>query len=219
MFVPQLYQADGEHWLRHTLREHALATLTSNGERVPYVTQLPSLLAPGTPDEAALVGSELIGHMNRANPHYRSLDEGSPALMIFQGPSGYVTPAVYRVEPAAPTWDFVSVHVHGRIRLVPAGEATLEIILATVERLESTLGEKWDPTSSLGYFRQILPGVGAFRFEIEAVDAMFKLSQEKTAEVQELVIQRFENGEGDHRQLARLMRDYGLGLGGPEAGA
>lgn len=217
MFVPAFYRADSEEWPRRIIRDHALATLTTNGADVPYATHLPSLLAPGVPEGAPLVGSELIGHMNRSNPHWRSLTDGMRALMVFQGPGCYVTPTVYRTNPAAPTWDFVSVHLRGRLRLVQGEEQTFQIILATVERLESTFRGTWDPASSLEYFRQILPGVGAFRLEIEAVDTMLKLSQEKTVDVQELVIQSFEDGDGNGPQLARMMREYGLGAMSGEA--
>ncbi|MFK8906302.1 FMN-binding negative transcriptional regulator [Streptomyces sp. YS-3] len=216
MFVPKIYRVDGDEWPRRIIREHALATLTTNGEPFPYATHLPALLAPDTPPDAPLAGSEVWGHMNRANPHWRALADGSPALLVFQGPGAYVTPAVYGVDPAAPTWDFVSVHVRGRLRPVRDREETLRIILATVRHLEGSLGDAWDPTSSLDYFRQILPGVGAFRLEVEEVDAMFKLSQEKDAEVRERVVDRFENGHGDHPRLAQLIRCHGDGPSGKE---
>lgn len=217
MFVSAFYRTDSEEWPRRVIRDNPLATLATNGPDVPYATHLPSLLAPGASADAPLVGSELIGHMNRSNPHWRSLTDGMSALIMFHGPGGYVTPTVYRTNPAAPTWDFVSVHVRGRLRLAEGAEQTLQIILATVKRLESTFSGTWDSTSSVGYFRQILPGVGAFRLEIEAVDTMLKLSQEKSADVQEQVIRYFENDEGNGPQLARIMREYGLGVMSGEA--
>ncbi|WP_340681968.1 FMN-binding negative transcriptional regulator [Amycolatopsis coloradensis] len=219
MFVPELYQVRDETWLRDVMRDHPLATLNTNGADVPYSTHLPALLAPAIPDDAPLVGSEVIGHLNRANPHWRSLSDGMRALLVFQGPGAYVTPATYGLDPAAPTWDFVSIHLHGRLRLVQDREETFEVILATVKQLESTQGEEWDPTSSLEYFRRILPGVGAFRLEIEGVDAMFKLSQEMPAEMRELVIRHFEDREGNRRKLGRLMREHGPCAVSQEAGA
>ncbi|MEU8540274.1 FMN-binding negative transcriptional regulator [Streptomyces sp. NPDC048717] len=213
MFVPDLYQADGEAWPRRIMRDHPLATLTSGGgQAAPFATHVPSLLTPGTSEDAPLVGLELIGHMNRANPHWSALSDGTPARMMFDGPYGYVTPAVYHTDPAAPTWNFTSVHVQGRLRLVQDPEETLQIVRWTVETLERLFGDKWDAGTSMDYFRSILPGVGAFYLEIESVDATFKLSQEKSAEIQERVIQRFEQDTaGGHRQLARVMREFGLG--------
>src|SRR5262245_51668266 len=34
-------------------------------------------------------------HLARANPHWKDLAEGNEALMIFQGPEGYITPNWY----------------------------------------------------------------------------------------------------------------------------
>ncbi|WP_406205837.1 FMN-binding negative transcriptional regulator [Kitasatospora sp. NBC_01560] len=212
MFVPDLYRADGEAWPRRIMLDHPLATLTSNGEAAPFATHVPSLLPPGTPEDAPLAGLSLIGHMTRANPHWQALTDGTRARMMFDGPYGYVTPTVYRTDPAAPTWDFTSVHVQGRLRLVQDQEETLQIVRWTVETLEERFGDKWDAGTSLDYFRSILPGVGAFYLEIESVDAMFKLSQEKSAEVQERVIRRFEeDGGNSYGRLAQVMREFGLG--------
>jgi transcriptional regulator len=217
-----MYQSPGEQWHRRIMREHPLATLATNGEYTPYATHVPSLLLPDTPEEHPLVGAELIGHMNRANPHWKALSDGMPARMMFDGPGGYVTPVVYETTPAAPTWNFISVHVRGRLRLVEDPEETLQIVRWTADTLEETFGEKWDSSSSVDYFRTILPGVGAFHLEIEAVDAMYKLSQEKTADVQERVIRRFEQDSvHGNRQLSQLMREFGLGkaLGGQKGDA
>ncbi len=212
MFVPRQYRARDEKWHRRIICDHPLATLVTNGESEPHATRLPALIAPGEPGSGPLVGVEIIGHMNRANPHWKALADGTPARLMFDGPGGFVTPAVYRTDPAAPTWNFAAVHVCGRLRPVLDPEDTLEIVRWTAERLEERFGAAWDPSSSLDYFRRILPGVGAFRLETVSVEAMFKLSQDKSTEVQESVIQRYEaDRSGAYWPLARLMREFGIG--------
>jgi transcriptional regulator len=212
MFVPSLYRASDETWHRRIISDHPLATLVTNGEFAPHATRLPALVAPGQPESAPLTGVEFIGHMNRANPHWRALRDGTPARLMFDGPGGFVTPAVYQTDPAAPTWDFAIVHVCGRVRLIRDTEETLEVVRCTAQTLEQRFGDMWDATSSIGYFREILPGVGAFRLVAESVEAMFKLSQEKSPQVQESVIKRFEaDPSGAYWSLARLMRDFGIG--------
>jgi transcriptional regulator len=212
MFVPRQYRARDETWHRRIIDGHPLATLVTNGEFEPYATRLPALIAPGQPQSSPLVGIEFVGHMNRANPHWKSLADGTRARLMFDGPGGFVTPAAYHTDPAAPTWNFAAVHVCGRLRLVRDLEETLRIVRWTAASLEQRFGEAWDQTSSLGYFRQIVPGVGAFRLVAASVQAMFKLSQEKSTEVQESVIKRYEaDGSGTYWPLARLMREYGMG--------
>src|SRR5262245_29612060 len=118
MFVPRQYRARGEKWHRRVICDHPLATLVTNGESEPHATGLPALLAPGAPRSGSLVGLDIVGHMNRANPHWKALANGRSARLMFDGPGGFVTPAVYRGGAAAPTWNFVAVHVCGSLRLV-----------------------------------------------------------------------------------------------------
>ncbi|CAM5244548.1 hypothetical protein STENM327S_05640 [Streptomyces tendae] len=93
-----------------------------------------------------------------------------------------MSPTVYEKTPAAPTWDFTSVHAHGTLEKIEEevpGERTLHVVTSTVLAFEKEFGADWDMTESLSYFRQILPGVGAFRFTITGANGMFKLSQEQ----------------------------------------
>ncbi|MEX5636129.1 FMN-binding negative transcriptional regulator [Parafrankia sp. FMc2] len=209
MFVPDIYQNHDHAQLRNEIRRHPLAVLAGNGDPTPLLTHLPVIPHPdeGGAADAPLPGSVLLGHMNRANPHWAALTDGSAATLIFLGPHGYVKPALYQTTPAAPTWDFVSIHAHGTAHPIPAGEETLDVVRWTVDALERSFGSGWDPRPSLGYFRSIVPGVGAFRFEVTGVDTMYKLSQEQTAERQDQVAASFAASEGGcMRELAELMR-------------
>jgi transcriptional regulator len=127
---------------------------------------------------------------------------------VFHGPNSYVSPTIYEVTPAAPTWNFTSVHLHGTLRVITDREATLQIIRWTVAEFESQFGANWDMRPSFEYFDRIVPGVGAFAFEIERVDSMFKLGQDQPAEVQERLVCSFAARESasPQQELAKLMR-------------
>jgi transcriptional regulator len=163
---------------------------------------------PGTPDllSAELTGAVLLGHMNRANPHWAALAEGGTSLLTFTGPHAYVSPTVYGVTPAAPTWNFTSVHARGTIERIESSEETLEVVKATVRAFEERFGAEWDMSESISYFRQILPGVGGFRFTVTGTDGMFKLSQEQAPEIRCRVQRSFTGREcSRHRETAALM--------------
>jgi transcriptional regulator len=108
-------------------------------------------------------------------------------LLTFTGPHGYVTPTIYEYTPAAPTWNFTSIHVRGTVQKIDSLEETLEVVMATVRTFESRFGSDWDMTESIGYFRKIVPGVGAFRVQVSGAEGMFKLSQEQSREVRDQV--------------------------------
>ncbi|WP_405497570.1 FMN-binding negative transcriptional regulator [Streptomyces sp. NBC_00096] len=218
MFVPELYRPPSREWLYRIIRQYPLAVLVSNGTDAPHATHLPIVLpesaSPAGPAEPRDV---LLGHMNRSNPHWSQLTDGQHARLVFSGPGGYVTPTHYRTTPAAPTWDFVAVHVAGTVHLEQDPEQTLGVVSRTAQALEERFGRSWDQEPSLDHFASLVPGVGAFRLRIESVEGMFKLSQEKSLEIRQRVIRTFADSEvGSHRELARLMDE--LGLGRPLAG-
>jgi transcriptional regulator len=209
MYVPRLYEAAREEWLHMVVRDYPLAILVTNDSDVPAATHLPIVFPDG--DIADLAQSTLLGHLNKANPQWDALVRGTRGVLIFTGPGSYITPKLYRTEPAAPTWDYVSVHLTGRIHAISDREETLDVVKRTAREYEKRFGEGWDAEGSLEYFREIGPGVGAFRFEVESVQAMFKLSQEKSTPVRQRVINSLRVSEsGAARDLAKVMDRIGI---------
>ncbi len=210
MFVPRDYQPAHRAWVTNLIIGNPLAILTTSVAGTSPAATHVAAIPEGDPGRAGLAGSSILGHMNRLNPHWEQIQHGGPALLIFHGPSSYVSPTIYRVSPAAPTWDFTAVHVRGPLTLIRDREETLSVVTRTVTAFERSHGTGWDMSGSLGYFRQILPGVGAFRLVVEKVDAMFKLSQEQPPEVCQRVIDAFAAADhSDQRCLAELMRRGG----------
>lgn len=186
----------------------ALAVINGSAAEGPFATHLPVIPAPREAGEwpEELSGAVLWGHMNRANPHWRALRTGDVILLAFTGPHAYVSPTLYGVTPAAPTWNFTSVHVRGVVEKIDSLEETLRVVRATALAFEADFGGGWDQSESVDYFRKIVAGVGAFRVTVTRADGMFKLSQEQPAEVRERVRRSFSGREcSRHRATAELM--------------
>lgn len=217
MHVPPHYVPADHVPALETICRNPLSLLASDGGGTPFATHILAIPHPGETgrDPRALVGSTLLGHLDRTNPHWDALVDGGRALLVFTGAHAYVSPTVYRTVPAAPTWDFVTVHVRGSVRKIVGLEDTLRVVLSTVEFCEEHFGTGWDATPSLDYFRQIVPGVGAFELTVESVESMFKLSQEQTPALQERVVASFEGSASTvHRELAQIMRGFRIGTAG-----
>ncbi len=210
MFVPDDYRAPDASWMADLLRNNPLALCVTNGDAAagPFATHLPVIRDPRTAagEGDDLTGALLLGHMNLQNPHWRALRSGQPVLLVFTGPHAYVSPTVYGKSPAAPTWDFTAVHVHGTLERIDPGADTLDVVTSTVRAFETDLGTGWDMTDSQEYFHRLLPGVGAFRVTVTGAEGMFKLSQEQEPCLRERVRASFaERDCGRHRETARLM--------------
>jgi transcriptional regulator len=209
MYVPELYRPPNPAWEIELVRAYPLALLVTNGVDGPTASNVPVILERepiGAEQQAGMTGLTLVGHMNRENPQWTELARGGRALLVFSGPHSYVTPTLYARTPAAPTWNFTAVQLHGTVRPLPAGPETIRVIQDTVLRFEERFGSDWDMSSSLGYFQQIVPGVGAFRLIPDSVQSMFKLSQEQRPEVRARVCTAFARDDSTrHRRLADLM--------------
>ncbi|WP_305127821.1 FMN-binding negative transcriptional regulator [Streptomyces longispororuber] len=210
MFVPSFYREPDHSWMVDLIRGNPLALAVTNGspETGPYATHLPVIFDPETSGDPTgeLPGTTLLGHLNRANPHWAALETGSVLLLTFTGPHSYVSPTVYEKSPAAPTWNFTAVHVRGVVEKIDSTEETLGVVQSTVRAFEGAFGNGWDMTESLGYFRKIVPAVGAFRFRVTGAEGMFKLSQEQPCEVRERVRDSFGQSACTYRrETAGLM--------------
>ncbi|WP_166427318.1 FMN-binding negative transcriptional regulator [Nonomuraea mesophila] len=160
------------------VRENPFALVVSTVDGVPVATHVPVVL-----EGTAVAGGTLLGHLARANPHWRSFASSPDVLVIFSGPHGYVSPTVYATDPAVPTWDYAAVHVTGRVELLDDPLDALDVVERTVTALESLREPAWEPTAaSRDRFRALLPGVVAFRVHVRTEQSIFKLSQDLDAE-------------------------------------
>jgi len=107
MYNPPAFREDDPAILAGIMDRARLSLLVSNGaDGMPVVTHLPLLYRDG----------QVIGHVARANPHWRGLSRG---IAVFQGVEGYVTPSSYPSKAehhrVVPTWNYEAVHAHGAI--------------------------------------------------------------------------------------------------------
>ncbi|MCR8724727.1 FMN-binding negative transcriptional regulator [Frigidibacter sp. ROC022] len=169
---PVFRQADRAEALADA-RARGFGTLMRNGDPVPMVAHVPFLLS-GDGGTADL-------HLTRSNPLGRTLDAPCPALIAVAGPDGYVSPDWYGVADQVPTWNYVALHLVGRLEKRP--EAELPGLLDRLsEHFESRLAPKplWrttklEPDSLARMLRMIVP----FRFHVEEIRSTYKLSQNK----------------------------------------
>jgi transcriptional regulator len=194
MYVPEVFAVTDEAEARRIMREHSFALLVTAAGGSPVATHLPFLFDP----ERGSNGT-LLCHMARANPQWKDfaeLDaEGREALVIFQGPHGYVSPSWYAGSQAVPTWNYLAVHAYGTPRIIEDAAA----IRAQQERLvEAYEAGGPNPWSMAGqddaYIRRMLRGIVAFELPITRLEAKAKISQNRSEADRQGVIAGLEAG-------------------------
>jgi transcriptional regulator len=149
---------------------------------------------------------KLLGHVARANVHWKSLEAGRETLAIFNGPHAYVSPGWYANHPSVPTWNYATVHARGTARLMD-DEALKRLIDTLSAYYESGREKPWrmaDLTTE--YVDMMVRAIVGFEIEVASLEGKFKLSQNRKADDIARVIAALEaEGEG---ATAALMRAY-----------
>ncbi|RYF45341.1 MAG: FMN-binding negative transcriptional regulator, partial [Cytophagaceae bacterium] len=113
MYVPEHFQETDRDGLLQFIREHSFALLVLTNEAgVPIATHLPIELQVDADGIA-----RLSGHISKANPQAKLLGGETSALAVFSGPHAYISSSWYD-HVNVPTWNYLSVHVYGRTRVL-----------------------------------------------------------------------------------------------------
>lgn len=201
MYIPSHFAETDREKLFEFIERHSFGLLISTLEGEPFATHLPLLL-----DRTAGPNGTLVGHMARANPHWKTTDR--KALVILSGPHAYVSPSWYEAENVVPTWNYTAVHVYGTFELVEDHAATVQIVRDYVKFYEASLPKPWTIAEQDEFVDKLAGAVVGFRIPIERIEGKWKLNQNHPRERREKVI-RALSAQGDENSLAiaELMRE------------
>ena len=204
MYQPQSFRESDESVAFDLIEEYGFATLVSWSTGEPMVSHVPLIL-----DRAVSGESRLLGHLARANRHLRCFDGKQPAVAIFHGPHGYVSPSWYTTHPSVPTWNYAVVHVHGVPKTVDS-DATWRILVRLVEKYEAPKKAAWKAELLPSDFvEKELRAIVGFEMPVSRIDAKFKLSQNKAEADRMSALEGLEHDGGDEgRSLAAFTRRY-----------
>lgn len=163
------------------LESASFVHLVSSGPTGFEATSLPMLV-----DRAS---DRLIGHLARANGHWRVLD-GQPVVVIGVASEHYVSPSWYPSKEASggrvvPTWNYESVHVHGVARIHDDRAwlaAVVDRLTETHESQRTDGSDRWSVRDAPAEFvEHQLGAIVGLSVSIERIEAKQKLSANRTA--------------------------------------
>jgi transcriptional regulator len=199
MYIPPYYREEDEHKLLDFMRAHNFANLVSSVNNVPLATHLPFVIEKR---EDRIV---LVSHMAKANPQWQSFTNNS-LLVIFQGPHAYISPSNYEKHQNVPTWNYVAVHVYGIPRVIEEPKEVWNLMERSIENFEEKFMSQWKNLSP-EYVNSMLKAIVAFEIEVTKLEGKFKLSQNKTKNEQQNIINSLEKSEDSvEREIAGEMK-------------
>ena len=120
MYIPEHFRVRDHADALAFMHANPFAILISSTPDGPFATHAP--LVVREPTDHLL----LRGHVAKANPHWRHLDQQPQCLTIFHGAHAYVSPANYTTREVVPTWNYGAVHVYGNARTFSAPDELLD---------------------------------------------------------------------------------------------
>lgn len=200
MYIPNHFRNTDAVEMILFMRAHPFALIVNNGALVPQATHLP--FACDERDGRLF----LLSHFARGNPQWQSLKEGSEALVIFQGPHAYISPAHYEHRQNVPTWNFVAVHARGMIRLLHEEKHARTVLEKMIAAYEPAYREQFDGLSG-DYISGMIKGIVAFELDVLQLEGKYKLSQNKTEREQQNIIDSLgQSDDGAARETAQYMQ-------------
>jgi transcriptional regulator len=153
----------------------------------------------------------LRGHVARANPHWRYLEQQPQCLAIFHGPHSYISPTNYTARESVPTWNYAAVHLYGNARLFSSPEDLHQMLHELMETFEPSYRLQWEEMSQ-AFRDNMLRQIVGFEIVATRIEGKFKLSQNRTREDQANVMSSLEKAEDTAVSgVARMMKQQGLG--------
>ena len=188
------------------MRANPFAILVSSTDEGPFATHLPVFVR--ATDERLIIR----GHVAKANPHWRHLEQHPPCLTIFHGPHAFVSTANYTTRETVPTWNYGAIHVYGNARVFTSAEELQPMLHELIGTFEPAYADQWASLSET-YRERMLSHIVGFEITATKVEAKFKLSQNRTKEEQANVIAALEKDDDSTVSgVARMMREQGLGV-------
>lgn len=204
MYLPKHFEETRVEVLRELIHAHPLGTLVTLTPGGLCANHLPFELDP---DPAPL--GTLRGHVARANPVWRESSPDVEALVTFQGPGTYISPAFYPTKRdtgrVVPTWNYAVVHVHGPLRAIDDREWLRDFVTRLTSRHEAGRDDPWHVTDAPAeYIDQMLGAIIGLEIPLTRLVGKWKMSQNRPPQDRDGVVDGLSR-EGQHA-VADLVR-------------
>lgn len=199
MYIHKLYREENREKILEFLRQNEFATLvTYDGEKPVAGHLLMEIVEDG---EALFVN----GHMSKANSLWKIFEKNSEVLVIFQGPHTYISPTWYN-HVNVPTWNYQSVHVYGKPRLITEQHEAYGLLKRLIDRHEADSHYRLE-TLPQDFVLKEMKGIVAFQIEVTRIEANYKLSQNRDEENYRSIVSHLEERKDElSHGVAEAMR-------------
>ncbi|MEO6254359.1 MAG: FMN-binding negative transcriptional regulator [Ferruginibacter sp.] len=199
MYKFSYYTEQDQEKVMSFMEENSFAIITGTGENHPVATQIP--LAIKLQDEKIF----LEGHMMRKTDHHLAFEKNNNVLVLFTGPHCFINANWYTEPGVGSTWNYMTVHAKGKISFFDE-EGTRNAVKALSDKYAGTSTPASFDHLPKDYIDHMVKAIVGFSIEIEMLDNVFKLSQNRDEASQRNIIEELmKRGDENSRMIAREM--------------
>jgi transcriptional regulator len=183
------------------MKDHPFVFLTgADAENKPVATQVPVFI--DKKDEKYF----LTGHIMQNTDHHKAFEQNKNVLAVFTSPHTYVSAAWYENPSVGSTWNYMSVHAHGTIRFGDKDEliSILKRLSLHFEKNNAASATVFDNLPS-EYTERMMKAIVPFEIEINDLQHVFKLSQDRDEKSYDNIIQQLKQKDSDAKTIAAIM--------------
>jgi len=178
MYRPAHFEPPSREAIAAMLRDRPLATIVLSGANGLDADPVPLLY-----DANEGTHGTLRGHVARANPLWRDAD-GRDVLALFHGPQAYVSPGWYPSKAehgkVVPTWNYVLVQAHGRLRAVDDAAWLRALVGRLTDTHEAARPAPWAVTDApADYVDSMLRAIVGIEIVVTRLEGKWKSSQNR----------------------------------------
>ncbi len=198
MYLPAHFEEKRPALLHEFVRAHPLGLLVTHAagdelraDTIPFLLDADPAGGPGI----------LRGHVARANALWRETRTDADSLVVFQGPQAYISPSFYPSKAehgkVVPTWNYVMVQAHGRLRAIDDAHWARSLVTRLTERFEAARAAPWAVGDApADYLATMLGAIVGIEIVLTALTGKWKVGQNRSA--------------ADRAGIARGLADAGI---------
>ncbi len=198
MYSLPYFKEKDQQVIMEFIHQHPFAFLAGcTLEGKPVATQVPVFI------EERKEKLYLTGHMMRQTDHHLAFEKNPSVLCVFTGHHTYVSATWYKDPHQASTWNYMSVHVKGKLNFLDE-TGLIEVLKKTTLHFEGNNTQSatiFDNLSEV-YRNRLMKAIIAFEVEVESIDNVFKLSQNKDEKSYQHIIQKLHEQDADANSIA-----------------
>jgi transcriptional regulator len=212
MYSPSQFEETCVDVLHGLIRAHPLGTLVTLGKSGLEANHIPFEVHP----DPAPFGT-LRAHVARANPVWREFSLDVDALVVFQGPSAYITPSWYATKretgKVVPTYNYAVVHACGPMRAIEDRAWLRALVGRLTDRFESSRAQPWQVTDAPTKFvDNLLGAIVGLEVPVVRLVGKWKMSQNRPTVDHDGIVQGLrETHDADAAAVAKLVEERNRG--------